>query len=149
MTVEVEVSLRGLDFESVAETLDEETRMLLVERLLEVAYSEAFYGAPWRTGKLARSLVKEVSEDGEATLKALAPYAKFVVRGTRPHVIRPSRANCLFFKTKGGDLVFTRLVRHPGTKPNPFLSRAVDKTREQIDDIWKELFEDLVEEATD
>jgi len=67
------VSTRGLDFDEVAETLDKELRRMLVERLAEVAYSEAFYGAPWRTGKLARSIVKEVDEYGEASIKALAP----------------------------------------------------------------------------
>ena len=145
MTVEVEVSTRGLDFDAVAETLDNETKQLLVERLLEVAYAEAFYGAPWKSGKLARSLVKEIDEAGAATLKALAPYAKFVISGTRSHEIRPRSSDVLVFKTKSGDLVFTRLVRHPGTKPNPFLTRAVDKAYEQIDDIWKELFDELVE----
>ena len=148
MTVEVEVSTSGLDFEAVAKTLDEETKQLLIKRLAEIAYYEAFYSAPWRTGKLARSIVTEI-EDGEAKLQALAPYAKFVIQGTRPHKIHPAGANVLAFKAKGGDLVFTRLVRHPGTKPNPFMQRAVDKAREQIDDIWAELFEELVEEATD
>jgi len=88
-------------------------------------------------------------EDGEAKLQALAPYAKFVVEGTRPHEIHPAGSNVLVFKAKSGDLVFTRLVRHPGTKPNPFMQGAVDKAREQIDDIWAELFEDLVEEASE
>jgi HK97 gp10 family phage protein len=148
MTVEVEVSTRGLDFEAVAETLDDETKQLLVKRLAEVAYYEAFYGAPWKSGKLARSIVVEV-EDGEAKIQALAPYAKFVVEGTRPHEIHPAGASVLVFKARSGDLVFTRLVRHPGTKPNPFLQRAVDKARDQVDDIWDELFEDLVEELTD
>jgi len=146
--IEVEVSTSGLDFEAVADILDSETKQRLVERLAEVAYAEAFYGAPWKTGKLARSLVMEVDEKGEARIRALAPYAKFVVEGTRPHKIFPVRANVLAFKAAGGDLVFTRVVRHPGTKPNPFLTRALDKAREQIDDIWAELFEDLVEEAT-
>ena len=148
MTVEVEVSTRGLDFEEVAKILDQETKQLLIERLAEVAYYEAFYTAPWKTGKLARSIVTEIKE-GEAKLQALAPYAKFVVEGTRPHEIHPAGANILAFKAKGGDPVFTRLVRHPGTKPNPFMQRAVDKAREQIDDIWAELFEDLIEEATE
>jgi hypothetical protein len=147
VTVEVEVSTRGLDFEEVAKILDQETKQLLLERLAEVAYYEAFYTAPWKTGKLARSIVTEIKE-GEVKLQALAPYAKFVLEGTRFHEIHPAGANVLVFKAKSGDLVFTRLVRHPGTKPNPFLQRAVDKAREQIDDIWAELFDDLVEEAT-
>lgn len=148
MTVEVEVSTRGLDFEAVAKTLDEETKQLLIKRLAEIAYYEAFYTAPWKTGKLARSIIIE-TEDGEAKLQALAPYAKFVVEGTRPHEIHPAGANVLVFNAKSGDLVFTRLVWHPGTKPNPFIQRAVDKAREQIYDIWDELFEDLIEEATE
>ena len=147
-SIEVEVSTSGLDFEAVADILDSETKQLLVERLAEVAYHEAFYGAPWKTGKLARSLVMEVDEKGEARIRALAPYAKFVVEGTRPHKIYPVNASCLVFKSAAGGLVFTRMVRHPGTKPNPFLTRALDKAREKIDDIWAELFEDLVEEAT-
>ncbi|WNZ30041.1 MAG: hypothetical protein IAX21_04095 [Candidatus Bathyarchaeota archaeon] len=148
MTVKVEVSTRGLDFEEVAKILDQETKQLLIKRLAEIAYYEAFYNAPWKTGKLARSIVTKI-EEGEAKLQALAPYAKFVIEGTRPHEIHPAGANVLIFKAKSGDLVFTKLVQHPGTKPNPFLQRAVDKAREQIDDIWAELFEDLIEEATD
>jgi len=147
MTVEIEVSTRGLDFEEVAKILDQETRNLLLERLAEVAYYEAFCAAPWQTGKLARSIVTKI-EEGEAKLQTLVPYAKFVVEGTRPHEIRPVSANVLVFKAKSGDLVFTKLVRHPGTKPNPFMQRAVEKAREQIDDIWAELFEDLIKEAT-
>jgi hypothetical protein len=147
--IEVNVSTRGLDFEETARKLDEETRQKLVRRLAEIAYYEAFYGAPWKTGKLARSIVIDFDEEGEAKLQALAPYAKFVVEGTKPHKIYPVSASVLAFKAKSGDLVFTKLVRHPGTKPNPFLQRAVDKAREQIDDIWNELFEDLVEGASD
>ena len=143
------MSTRGLDFEEAAKTLDEETRQKLVKRLAEITYYEAFYGAPWKTGKLARSIVIDFDEEGEAKIQALAPYAKFVVEGTRPHKIYPVSSSVLVFKAKSGDLVFTKLVRHPGTKPNPFLQRAVDKAREQIDDIWNELFEDLVEEASD
>ncbi|PVX26225.1 MAG: hypothetical protein CW691_02130, partial [Candidatus Bathyarchaeum sp.] len=126
MTVEVEVSTRGLDFETVAKILDEETKQLLIERLAEFAYYQAFFNAPWKTGKLVRSIVTKI-EEGEAKLQVLVPYAKFVVEGTRPHEIRPVSANVLVFKAKSGDLVFTRLVRHPGTKPNPFIQRAVDE----------------------
>ena len=146
--IEVEVSTSGLDFEAVADILDSETKQLLVERLAEVAYHEAFYGAPWKTGKLARSLDIDIDEKGEARIRALAPYAKFVIEGTRPHKIYPMNASCLVFKSAGGGLVFTRLVRHPGTKPDPFLTRALDKAREKVDEVWAELFLELVEEAT-
>jgi HK97 gp10 family phage protein len=142
--IEVDVSTRGLEFDGVAEILDKDLKRKLVERLAEVAYTEAFYGAPWRTGKLARSIVKEVDEDGVASIKALAPYAIHVIKGTAPHEIRPINASCLAFKAAGGEMVFTRLVRHPGTKPNPFLERAVEKARDQVESLFAELFTELI-----
>jgi len=138
------MSTRGLEFDEVAETLDKELRQMLVERLAEVAYTEAFYGAPWKTGKLARSIIKEIDEDGEASIKALAPHAVYVIKGTAPHEIHPVNASVLAFKAAGRDMVFTRLVRHPGTKPNPFLQRAVDKAREKVEETFAELFVELI-----
>jgi len=142
--IEVDMSTRGLEFDEVAETLDKELRQMLVERLAEVAYTEAFYGAPWKTGKLARSIIKEIDEDGEASIKALAPHAVYVIKGTAPHEIHPVNASVLAFKAASGDMVFTRLVRHPGTKPNPFLQRAVDKAREKVEETFAELFVELI-----
>ena len=142
--IEVDVSTRGLEFDEVAKTFDRELRQMLVERLAEVAYAEAFFGAPWKTGNLARSIVKEIDEDGEASIKALASYAVHVEKGTAPHEIRPARASVLAFKARNGDMVFTRLVRHPGTKPNPFMQRAVDKARGKVEETFAELFVELI-----
>jgi len=50
------------------------------------------------------------------------PYARMHHEGTRPHLIRPTNpGGVLRFQTKG-QLVITHLVRHPGTKPNRYLS---------------------------
>lgn len=48
----------------------------------------------------------------------------FVLNGTRPHLIRPRRKKALRFEV-GGEVVFAKLVRHPGTRPNDFLGRAL------------------------
>ena len=141
--IEVDLSARGLEFRVVADELPQEVRQKLVERLAEIAYYEAFYGAPWKSGKLARSIVKEV-EDGSASIRVLSPYGLFVVAGTAPHLIRPAWASCLVFKAKSGERVFTRLVRHPGTKPNPFLERAAEKTAEQVPGVFAEVWEEFV-----
>lgn len=53
-----------------------------------------------------------------------APQAKWVLGGTRPHEIRPRNAKALYWVDRGGSH-FARLVHHPGTKPNPFVRRAV------------------------
>lgn len=50
--------------------------------------------------------------------------------GTRPHIIRPRRARALRF-TVNGRVVFARVVNHPGTKPRPFLDRALREVAAQ------------------
>lgn len=52
------------------------------------------------------------------------PYATYVMRGTRPHTIAPRNAKALYWSDSGGSH-FARLVHHPGTKPNPFVEKAV------------------------
>jgi len=51
-------------------------------------------------------------------------YALMHHEGTRPHLIVPERAEMLRFKV-GGRIVYTNAVMHPGTKPNPYLRRAL------------------------
>lgn len=51
-------------------------------------------------------------------------YAPYVNDGTAPHVIRPRNAQALRFRV-GGRIVYARVVNHPGTRPNPFLDRAL------------------------
>lgn len=140
--ISVEVSQRGLELSIVANKLSSEVRQKLIGKLADIAWASAFYGAPWKTGKLAGSIVKDVGE-GEATIQALAPYAVFVVKGTAPHEIRPMNASVLAFET-GGGMVFTRLVRHPGTRPNPFMQRATDATRDKVEETFTELWLELI-----
>jgi hypothetical protein len=87
--------------------------------------------------------VKEI-EDGYAAIRVLSPYGLFVVAGTAPHLIRPAWASCLAFRVAGRDMVFTKLVRHPGTKPNPFLEKATEKTGEQAAEVFAEVWEEFV-----
>ncbi len=140
--ISVEVSTRGLEFEEVAKYLSGPMRQKLMEKLSDIAYVSAFYGAPWRTGRLAQSIVKEVGE-GEAKISALAPHAAFVVYGTAPHEIRPVNARVLAFDAKG-KLVFASLVRHPGTKPNPFMQKGVDAARGKVDETFAQLWLEML-----
>jgi HK97 gp10 family phage protein len=140
--ITVEVSTSGLEFEEVAETLSKDLKQKLVKKLVDIAYAAAFWDAPWKTGKLAGSIVKDVSED-EASISALASYAVYVEKGTAPHEIRPVNASVLAFEA-GGGVVFTRLVRHPGAKPNPFMERAVEAAREKVEETFAELWLELI-----
>jgi hypothetical protein len=51
------------------------------------------------------------------------PYALFVHDGTPPHEIRPRQVSALrFYSQRAGGFVFAKVVHHPGTRPNRFLT---------------------------
>ncbi len=140
VVLEVQVSKSGLQLEDLSQKLSGPLRQKLISRLADVAYFSAFYGAPWKTGFLAGSIVKEVGVN-EASIDAVAPYAVFVEQGTVPHEIRPMQASALAFEI-GGQLIFRKLVRHPGTKPNPFMQRAAEDTAAQAAQVFRGLWEE-------
>ena len=63
-------------------------------------------------------------------LRADLPYALLHHRGTRPHVINAKNpSGNLVFVNRNRVLVHTPSVNHPGTKPNPYLSRTLRHVR--------------------
>jgi hypothetical protein len=85
--------------------------------------------APTKTHALQRSIGSTYHGAGRWSVTASAQHAKFVHEGTRPHLIRvrPGKKTLKFFWLKVGQVVYPVQVRHPGTKPNPFLTRAMHK----------------------
>lgn len=60
----------------------------------------------------------------------LTRYLGFHLRGTEPHVIVPRRRRRKALRfTSGGSVVFARRVQHPGSRANPFLTRALEVLR--------------------
>jgi hypothetical protein len=49
------------------------------------------------------------------------PYAHMHHEGTRPHMIAGQNGGMLRY-TRGGRVVYSRAVMHPGTRPNRYLS---------------------------
>lgn len=60
------------------------------------------------------------------------PYVPFVLHATRPHEILPRAALALHWETPGGAPVFARKVQHPGTRGNPYPTRAYQAMRSEI-----------------
>jgi hypothetical protein len=78
-----------------------------------------------KTGALARSIGMSVS--GATYGVKLSVYARDKKafkhhEGTRPHVIYPKNPGGVLIFGKGGRVIKTKRVMHPGTKPNRFLS---------------------------
>jgi hypothetical protein len=65
-------------------------------------------------------------------------YAEFVLKGTKPHVIKPKRKKALRFSYKNLDeFVFRKKVNHQGYKGDNFLKKAIEKTLKELDEIVK------------
>jgi hypothetical protein len=133
--LEITVSTRGLEFDALAKQFSGPLRQKFVERLTAVVWASAFWNAPRKTGYLASTVVKDVGV-GVGSVQVLASYARYVAEGTRPHEIRPVNGRVLVFAAPNGGLVFTQVVHHPGTKPNPWLQDAVAEGQSRVEEVF-------------
>ena len=122
-----------LDRAALNRTITNASRKELREASRQVV-NRAKVLVPVRTGRLRSSIRAEppriFSLRGSVTVGSDLEYAAMVNDGTRPHVIRPRNAKVLRF-TVGGQVVFARVVNHPGTKARPFLDRALREVAAQ------------------
>ena len=104
--------------------------------LAEAIKSNAERLAPTRTGKLRRSI--RIVEGAGCYMVLMggreAPYAPFIEYGTRPHIIRARKAMALRFEVHG-ETVYARYVKHPGTRAQRILSRAVEESLRGMDEV--------------
>ena len=141
--------------------LAQEARPLV--RTLGTKYVEyARAEAPKHSGRFSESISFQDFSDGQSFgfygLSA-KPIGHFIILGTKPHKIAPRNASALyFFWTKigvytvvpkgggfkthmaGGKLWIGKgFVQHPGTQPNPFPSRALERLKADIDKVLQTL----------
>jgi len=93
--------------------------------------------APKDTSRLANSFIGTLEYTEKGFKFTLPEYAKGVIFGTAPHIIRPRNAQALAFKTKDGKTIITKMVRHPGNAPNFFIQDTLNR---KFKDILKEAF---------
>ena len=85
-----------------------------------------------KTGNLFASLYNRQIPDGRQVGhdEQRAPYAPFVVFGTKPHKIYPKDKKALRWVT-GNGFVFAKFVNHPGYRGDNYLeTAAADAVRE-------------------
>jgi hypothetical protein len=140
--IEFSVTSNNLELTEIAEKINGSLKEQLIERLTDIAFEAAFWGAPIKTGYLASTIYKQVT-DSEGVVGVAASYAKFVVEGTLPHEIRAVDGGVLSFMVAGKQ-AFTPIVHHPGTQPNPFLQNATEKARSQVEETFAELWLEMV-----
>lgn len=84
--------------------------------------NELILTCPVDTGRLRSSI--KVKTTNEGLLIWMVDYGKFIEFGTPPHIIKPTTKKALKFKS-GKNIVFAKKVRHPGTRPQPFIRTAI------------------------
>lgn len=122
----------------------------ILRRLQLDTAEEAKRLVPRKTGNLGRSIAPGAFSGSSALVRASAAYARYVEEGTRPHDIVPRNGRALRFPASGvsttlagrvrtgearrlgnAAYVFAARVRHPGTKPYPFLVPGAKKAVER------------------
>jgi hypothetical protein len=106
--------------------------------------------APRRTGHFASTIRYRQTVSGDSILMEFLgenPLASWILDGTKPHAIEPKNAGgVLRFLAASGDVVFTRHVDHPGTKPNPFDALAWSNSRAEVTAVLQRLGRQIAEQ---
>jgi hypothetical protein len=142
------VSRRGVSLRLLAQVIPEAILPAYTMKAADFAFNRMYKNAPWRTGFLAQSIRKEVSETS-ARVYPSADYAKIVEKGSGAHVILPANSSVLAFGTGMlGGVVFCKRVNHPGTKPNPFVATTATEVRDNAERLFLEAYQENIGEAT-
>ncbi|BBA98367.1 hypothetical protein RVR_4520 [Actinacidiphila reveromycinica] len=85
--------------------------------------------APGRMGSYITWKVQDGPGGLQGVIACDHPAVRYVLDGTRPHIIRPRRKGGVLRFEVGGRVVYSAYARHPGTRPNNFLARALIEGR--------------------
>lgn len=152
--MDVKIRVEGLDRikkllkQAPAVTANELSRA--VERSVETIATKARREAPWNKqtggGQLAQSIKTNMAGRFSGEVTAHAPYSAYVHEGTRPHLIQAKQKKALA-NVRTGDF-FGKTVRHPGTQANPFLKRAVEKSKDAINQAFDRVIQNIIKRIT-
>ena len=93
-------------------------------------------------GNLRQSIRSQMTGKMQGMVLVGAEYGIYVHEGTRPHEIRVVTKKVLANKRTGQ--IFGTLVRHPGTKAQPFLQQAIDENKGFIETEFEKVVENIL-----
>lgn len=86
-------------------------------------------------GNLRQNIRAGMITKTRAEVVSKAPYSIFVEAGTAPHIIQIKNKRVLANKRTGE--FFGTKVHHPGTRANPYMQRALEKSQGKIGEFFK------------
>jgi hypothetical protein len=109
-------------------------------RIANRIQTELILACPVDTGRLRNSI--KVKSTSQGIIIWMVDYGRFVEFGTPPHTIEAKNKKALSFevgkierlsgKKKGKTMVVVKKVRHPGTRPNPFVRNTIQTKLRKI-----------------
>ena len=141
--IEIKFDIKGL--EKLREGLKRAPEMTIneisraVQKSALTVQSQAIKEAPVNKsgggGNLRQNIKTELRSKTRAEIISKAPYSIFVEGGTAPHEINIRNKKVLANKRTGE--FFGTHVHHPGTQANPYMKRALEKSRAKIDEFFR------------
>lgn len=89
--------------------------------------------------------IMSLAKDNQGTVMLTNNIARWQHEGTKPYVIVPRSKKVLRFAINK-EFVFSKRVRHPGIKADPFLYTAADVMQPTIEARFKAALDNLVED---
>ena len=122
-----------------------------IQKSLVTISSQAKREAPVNKGFGGGTLRQKISMPIMLTklrgkVESTAPYSIYVHEGTRKHIIRPRIKKGLANVRMGK--YFGKIVKHPGTKANPFFKRAFDKSESKMSSFFNKALENIIKSFT-
>jgi hypothetical protein len=128
--VDNETLIAGL--QNKADRIPEELKNLVNTAAFAVD-REVKEASPVITGNLQGATSIDNLSDYEKRIfvdEGIAPYAIYVIKGTKPHDIYPVNAKALYWP---GAEHPVKVVHHPGTEANDYFTTGVENARPAID----------------
>ncbi len=149
--IEVKVKIEGLEaIEAAIKKAPRETATELrgainksIEKLANQTVKEAPVNKQSGGGNLRQNIMYGFRSILSGIVESKAPYSAYVHEGTRPHTIEVKHKRTLANRRTGE--IFGPKVQHPGTAPNPFLTRAYEKVKGQIDSYFETAIERITQ----
>lgn len=141
--ITVEVTETGVSLSKVASDIPKLAKTML-NKAVGYAKGRAEELTPVRSGLMRQSWYVTEQGDLSSALSNRAPYFLYFIEGTSPHEIRPRFASVLRFQS-GTDVVFTKLVNHPGTKPSNLLEQVKKGTEAEIPRFFTEAWDEVTD----